>query len=285
MGSRISSLPGADEFFVVASACSPLQEMGGTVMMVSSAKNPLADIDSALDPGVLSSRTVLARIGEGFMRMSTAIMRLQDEGIAHAGICAHAAAFDTKRDLFLLADFSRALPMVELSEESRRIRYPPPDLRARHLPPEYHLVSSLVHSDTHIVGDSDIADVCREFPAAREYLSRVVGLNRCDAIAALEDTWQSWDMYSLAHLFAERLRAATAGTDISLNTWLCGVLSVWENCCASEPTIRPPFQQVRRLFDKAWFRSGSIEDCQRAVDAVDGSRLRAVVSLPFVECD
>jgi len=285
IGEKICALAGYQSHFVVATACSNLEELGETVMIVSSGPPNLTDLETALDPRTESSRTVLARLGECFSSLALAVLRLQDEGIVHADITADAVAFDPHGNKPLLGKFARAIPMQELTEVNRARYYPAFDPSRRHLPPEYHLITVLVHAKERVVSRSRVDEVCQALKCQDDVLGKVVGLEREDAIVSLESTWRTWDAYALALLFERVVRLVTEGTDTSLNPWLCGALSVWENCHAHEPLVRPSLAQLRRLFEKAWYRTGSVEDCQSVVDAVDLNRARSRNSLPLVDRD
>ena len=284
MGERISNLPGYQSDFMVASACTPLEEMGDTAMIISSGSTGTVPFGHALDPVKVSSRTVLTRVGESFSCLLAGVQRLQDEGIVHGDICKTSVAYRARDSRPLLEKFAFALPIHDLAEKGRRRYYPAFNPARKHLPPEYHLLTRIVHSDSRAVQQSMVDEVCRELGCVPGPLESVVGLPVGDATAALESTWQTWDAYSLSCLFEDVLKGVTKCTDISLNGWLCGALSVWENARADDPTLRPRTAHLKRLFEKAWYCSGSIQDCQDAVEAVDLCRTRASKLGLVVDC-
>ena len=269
MGERVDSLPGTRDEFFTARSCTPISGHDGRLLLISSGDQHFTDLSSALDPSAYPARVVIARLGESFSSLASSALRLQDEGIVHGAIAGRSVRFNERLGRTALGRFSCSVPMRGLTARDRERYYPQFDAKADYRSPEFHLLTIIVHSAARHVTNSDIERVRDAVGNKTEHLDKIIGLGRTSAIASLEATWRTWDGYSLCRLFTELVQDATCTTDISQNAWLSGVLSVLENGAAVDPSVRPGLIQLRRLFEKAWYHSGSVDDCQAALDAVE----------------
>lgn len=271
MGDKLSRISGTGEEFALARYCSDLPgHEGSLVIMDGGAGDGILLVDHLLSKDCCARR-VLACIGETFSQLTLSILRLQDEGIAHCAIVpGKSLIYHPARNNIRLGSFSCALPIFALAPKTRPKYYPEFDPDALHRPPELHLLTLIVHSPGVRVTQEQVNRV-REIigtEEAPEFLQKLVDVEVSSAVVTLESTWRSWDGYGLSATYSKLIHMMTEGTDISMNPWLCGILSVLENGYAADPSVRPGVMQLRRLFEQALYTNGDVESCQRGVDAI-----------------